>query len=129
MEVSPDLIADLADNPSYGAETADASSLWTGLTNGPADYEVKSWPWFFEEMIAGRKKHDMRDMRDREYKVGDLMLLREFDPRTGQYTGRSARALITYITSNSTPCAMSSSALDNDYAILSVSIMQVMGNL
>lgn len=86
------------------------------------DYEVKSWPWFFSEMIAGKKKHDMRDKRDREYKVGDRMLLREFDPRTGKYTGQSATAYITYITDNVTPCAMSSSALDNNHAILSVSV-------
>lgn len=86
------------------------------------DYEVKSWPWFFEEMITGRKKHDMRDKRDREYKVGDKMLLREFDPRTGQYSGRAAIGTITYITDNVTPCAMSSAALDRDFAILSLDV-------
>jgi len=86
------------------------------------DYEVKSWPWFFEEMIVGRKKHDMRDKRDRDYAIGDRMLLREFDPRTGQYTGRAAIAKITYITDNVTPCAMSSSALDNSFAVLSVDV-------
>jgi hypothetical protein len=86
------------------------------------DYEVKSWPWFFEEMISGRKMHDMRDKRDREYKVGDKMLLREFDPRTGDYTGRASIATITYITDNVTPCAMSSAALDRNFAILSLNV-------
>lgn len=89
------------------------------------DYEVKSWPWLFEPMIAGTKKHDMRDKRDRPYNVGDRMLLREYDPRTGRYTGREALAIITYITDNVTPCAMSSSALDNNHAILSVDIEEV----
>lgn len=84
------------------------------------DYEVKSWPWLFEPMMAGKKTHDMRDMRDRPYKVGDRMLLREFDPRTGTYTGREGVASITYITNNETPCAMSSSVLDRDFAVLSV---------
>lgn len=86
------------------------------------DYEVKSWPWLFDPMVNGTKKHDMRDMRDRPYKVGDVMKLREFDPRLGEYTGREAFAYITYITSNETPCAMSSGALDNNYAILSVEV-------
>ena len=86
------------------------------------DYEVKSWPWLFEPMCAGQKTHDMRDKRDRPYKVGDRMLLREFDPRTGFYTGREATALITYITDNVTPCAMSSGALATDFAILSVTV-------
>lgn len=89
------------------------------------DYEVKSWPWFFEPMVAGNKKHDMRDKRDRDYCVGDRMLLREFDPRTGEYSGREAVAYITYITDNVTPCAMSSNALSRDHAILSVVVSEL----
>lgn len=85
-----------------------------------ADYEVKSWPAFFSAMIAGQKKHDMRDKTERTYAVGDKVLLREYDPFGGGYTGRSAIFLITYITSNETPCAMSSVALAKGSAILSV---------
>ena len=92
----------------------------SGIIVPPYDYEVKSWPWLFSEMITGVKKHDMRDKRDRDYKVGDVMKLREFDPRNGSYTGRWALFRITYITDNVTPCAMSSGALDNNFAILSV---------
>lgn len=84
------------------------------------DYEVKSWPYLFQAFIEGRKRHDMRDLRDRLYKVGDVMKLREFDQTIGEYTGREALAKITYITSNLTPCAMSSAALDNNFAILSI---------
>ncbi len=89
------------------------------------DYEVKSWPWFFEPMCSGKKKHDMRDMRDRPYKIGDRMLLREWDPRNGQYTGREAIAMITYITSNEAPCAMSSTALDRNTCILSLVVSEL----
>lgn len=89
------------------------------------DYDVKSWPWLFEPMCAGKKTHDMRDKRDRPYAVGDRMLLREFDPRSGGYTGREALAYITYITDNVTPCAMSSGVLANDFAILSVTVTEL----
>lgn len=89
------------------------------------DYDVKSWPQFFSKMITGQKKHDMRNKRDRSYKVGDKMLLREFDPFGGGYTGRFAVALITYITSNDTPCALSSVGLGDDMAILSLEILEV----
>lgn len=89
------------------------------------DYEVKSWPWFFDEMCKGNKKHDMRDKSERPYTVGDRMLLREFDPRGAGYTGREAVAYITYITSNETPCAMSSNALAKDAAILSVLVSEL----
>lgn len=102
--------------------------IWKELYPGASepDYEVKSWPWLFEPLIQGDKKHDMRDMRDRPYKIGDKMLMREFDPRDGQYTGREAVALITYITNNVTPCAMSSAALDNNFAILSLEVLHVL---
>jgi hypothetical protein len=91
----------------------------------PYDYEVKSWPAFFAPMIAGVKKHDMRNKRDRAYSVGDTVLLREFDPFGSGYTGRSAVFRITYITSNDTPCALSSAGLDNDMAILSMELVEV----
>ncbi len=90
----------------------------------PYDYAVKSWPAFFEKMIAREKRHDMRDKRDRPYKVGDLMKLEEFDPFGGGYTGRWGIFEITYITSNETPCAMSSAALDNDFCILSLQLIE-----
>ncbi|ARK07468.1 hypothetical protein LAV_00068 [Sphingobium phage Lacusarx] len=89
------------------------------------DYEVKSWPQFFGPMLDGTKKHDMRNKRDRQYRVGDKMLLREFDPFGGGYTGRSAIFKITYITSNETPCALSSAGLDDEMAILSVQLVAV----
>lgn len=87
------------------------------------DYEVKSWPSFFSKMITGRKKHDMRDKRDRDYKVGDKILFREWDPFGGGYSGRTAIFEVTYITSNDSPCSMSSAALDRNFVILSVQLV------
>jgi hypothetical protein len=88
------------------------------------DYTLKSWPAFFSKMITGEKKHDMRDKRERTYAVGDRVLLQEYDPFGGGYTGRCALFEITYITSNDTPCAMSSNALARDACILSVSLIE-----
>jgi hypothetical protein len=100
--------------------------VFTKLGYGQAyDYEVKSWPQFFGPMVSGKKLHDMRNKRDRAYKIGDRMLLREFDPFGGGYTGRSAVATITYITSRETPCALSSVGLGDDMAILSVLVGSV----
>jgi hypothetical protein len=52
------------------------------------------------------------------------VLLCEYDPFGGGYTGRWALFEITYITSNDTPCAMSSNALARDACILSVSLIE-----
>jgi hypothetical protein len=85
-----------------------------------AVHDVRSWSHLFQEMQAGRKKHDLRK-NDRDYKVGDLLMLHEYDNINGRYTGRKLALNITYITGRTAvPCAVSSAVLDNDYVILSV---------
>lgn len=82
---------------------------------------VKSWSMFFRDIVTGDRKSDIRSTIDRRYKVGDLMLLREFDPVKFEYTGNSAIVEITYIQQNkSNPCAISRDALRDDYAVLSI---------
>lgn len=83
-------------------------------------HNVKSWVPFFQAFKSGNKKHDMRDMIDRDYKVGDELILEEYDPFKGEYTGDTLRMRITYITSRDTPCAFSSAALAKDFCILSL---------
>jgi hypothetical protein len=83
-------------------------------------HRVKSWVPFFQAFKRGEKKHDMRDMIDRDYKVGDELFLEEYDPFKGEYTGEVLRMKITYITSRDTPCAFSSTVLDKNYCILSL---------
>jgi hypothetical protein len=87
----------------------------TGIT-----HHVKSWTQFFQAIKLGTKKHDLRDLKDRNYQVGDILCLQEYDQFAGKYTGQEFPVMITYITSNRTPCAFSSSALENGYAILSL---------
>lgn len=85
-------------------------------------HEVKSWAHFYDAIAEGRKLHDLRKM-DREYNVGDILVLKRYDNINGKYTGEEQRVEVTYITSNKVPCAFSSSALDRDYAILSLKLM------
>jgi hypothetical protein len=87
-------------------------------------YDVKSWTHFFQAIKRGDKLHDMRDLKDRKYKVGDTLVLHEYDPFKGAYTGDTCRVEITYITSADTPCAFSSSALASGYCILSIKKVQ-----
>lgn len=87
-----------------------------------ATHTVKSWAHFFDAISAGRKLHDLRIM-DRDYKVGDFIILQKYDNINGRYTGDEVKVEITYITSNKVPCAFSSSALAKDYAILSIKLV------
>lgn len=87
-------------------------------------HTVKSWPWFFKAIKDGTKTHELRDKIDRDYKVGDTILMQEFDPRGSGYTGDSVLVEITYITSNDTPCALSGAVLDRSYCILSIKALE-----
>lgn len=83
-------------------------------------HNVKSWTYLFQAAVAGIKTHDIRNLGERDYKVGDILVLHEFDQTTGQYTGNEQAFRITYITSRETPCAMSSACLDRNFCILSI---------
>lgn len=80
---------------------------------------VKSWPWFFQPIKSGLKLHDLR-RNDRDYKVGDIIELHEFDPQKGEFTGDVVRREITFITSNAFPCAYSSAYLAREAVIISL---------
>ena len=81
----------------------------------------KSWVHLFSEMISGNKTHDIR--LNEGYGVGDYLKLREFDNTKGEYTGRSAIFIVTYVTSNKINCAYSAHLLKNEYVILSVALV------
>jgi len=80
---------------------------------------LKSWPRFFQQVLDGKRTHELR-RNDRDYRIGDHMELREFDPKAGAYTGRICMVEITSMTSSQEPCAVSDEALHRDFCILSV---------
>lgn len=82
--------------------------------------KLKSWLHFFQAIVAGQKKHDLRTKADRNFKVGDIVTLCEYNNITGGYTGREIDVKITYITDDVTPCAFSSVALAKPFCILSL---------
>jgi len=57
-------------------------------------HELKIKPIYFRDVISGVKKFECR-MNDRDYQVGDLVDLKEFEG--GKYTGRVYSVEITYI--------------------------------
>lgn len=59
-------------------------------------HEVKSWPKSFQPIKSGAKRADIR-RDDRGYKVGDILIHREWLPEQKSYTGESIRTLITHI--------------------------------
>ncbi|WP_445505788.1 ASCH/PUA domain-containing protein [Niallia sp. 03091] len=60
-------------------------------------HELKIDPMFFGSVAAGLKTFEIR-FNDRNYKVGDTLLLKEYDHVIDQYTGREIEKRVTYIT-------------------------------
>jgi len=60
-------------------------------------HELKCWPEYFAPVLSGAKSFDVR-FGDRDFRVGDTVYLREWEPDQGSYTGRGIGGLkISYI--------------------------------
>lgn len=57
-------------------------------------HELKILPEFFEAVIKGEKRFEIRK-DDRAYKIGDFLLLKETSGHG--YTGREVKVRVTYI--------------------------------
>ena len=66
-----------------------------GEGSGMKTHELKILPEYFDAVISGRKRFEIRK-NDRDYKVGDQLILKEWSQ--DDYTGDSYKAKITYIT-------------------------------
>lgn len=74
------------------------------MTTEPMVHELKCWPPYFEDVLTGRKTFEARSIADRRFEIGDTLLLREYDgslrqrePKTDGYTGRTCERVVTYV--------------------------------
>ncbi|MBI2053359.1 MAG: DUF3850 domain-containing protein [Candidatus Sungbacteria bacterium] len=56
----------------------------------------KVWPQYFKEILAGRKKFELR-LADFDVSEGDALILEEWDPDKQGYTGRKTEVVATYV--------------------------------
>jgi hypothetical protein len=86
-------------------------------------HELKAWPHFFRSVWDGTKTFELR-RDDRGYQVGDILLLREYDPDRDdlpcgeRYTGRELTARVEYI------LVGGQLGLEEGYVIMSIKRMQ-----
>lgn len=57
---------------------------------------LKTWPEFFQAVWDGEKTFEFRK-NDRDYQVGDNVVLVEWDNKEQLFLGRGIRAKITYV--------------------------------
>lgn len=62
-------------------------------------YEIKCFPKYFDALVDGLKNFEVRK-NDRDYKVGDSLLIREYDSEKKSYTGYELYAPVIYILEN-----------------------------
>ncbi len=56
----------------------------------------KVWSEYFQKIVAGTKMYEVR-LADFACKPGDVLVLREWDPKTKKYTGRQLEKKVTYV--------------------------------
>lgn len=59
-------------------------------------HELKTWPEYFKRIFLGDKNFEVRKT-DRDFQINDILLLREFDPLTNDYTGHEISKHVFYI--------------------------------
>lgn len=59
-------------------------------------HELKTWPEYFQEIINGDKTFEVRK-NDRDFKMGDVLLLKEWDNENSKYTGREWTVVVGYV--------------------------------
>jgi len=52
-----------------------------------AKIKKKVWPEYFQQILNGKKKFELR-LADFDVKEGDILILEEYDPETDTYSGR-----------------------------------------
>ena len=58
-------------------------------------HKIKVWPSYFDSILSGDKTFEVRK-DDRNYQVGDSLMLYEWSPETNDYTGLFAKFNIIY---------------------------------
>jgi hypothetical protein len=79
----------------------------------PTIHTLKCWPEYIQPIIDGKKKFEIRK-HDRDFQVGDLLELQEYNPINKSYTDRKILVSITHIMRGPTM------GISNGYCIMSI---------
>jgi hypothetical protein len=57
---------------------------------------LKTWPHYFKEVVDGIKTFEIRK-NDRDFRIGDVIILREWNKKTESFSGKEKRVWISYV--------------------------------
>ena len=59
-------------------------------------HKLKIWPEYFKYVVDGIKTFEYR-VNDRDFKPGDILVLKEWNPKTEKYTRAEKKVRVTYL--------------------------------
>ncbi|MFA6190121.1 MAG: DUF3850 domain-containing protein [Candidatus Staskawiczbacteria bacterium] len=65
-------------------------------THKATAWRRKCWPEYFEKVISGEKRFELR-LADFDVQKGDTLILEEWNPKTKQYTGRKIEKKVDFV--------------------------------
>lgn len=80
-------------------------------------HDLKIKPEYYRDVVNGDKTFEIRK-NDRDYKVGDLLVMNEF--RNGEYTGSNVHCIVSYLVQGSEEFG-----LDKDWCVLGIHLLGV----
>lgn len=80
------------------------------------EHKLKIYPEYFEAVRSKQKTFEIRK-NDRDYQVGDSLILQEFDPNIEAYTDESVSASVTYIFYGG------SFGVDKGYVVMAIQVL------
>ena len=60
------------------------------------EHTLKTWPEFFRALWSGDKRFELR-YDDRNFAMGDVLVLEEYNPHSRERSGRWIRAYVSYM--------------------------------
>ena len=61
-----------------------------------AIHKLKTWPPYFQQVKSGKKTFEIRK-NDRDFKSGDILILKEWNRNEGKYTGDQLQKEVTSV--------------------------------
>lgn len=80
------------------------------------EHRLKTWPEFFRALLLGTKTYEVR-RNDRDFRVGDVLVLAEYDPANGEFSGHEVRRVVTRVDGANLAAL---GALGPDFCVMSI---------
>lgn len=83
---------------------------------------LKIWPEHFRDVVSGKKKVEIRSEEDRAFIEDDILIMREWNEETQEYTGNEVTVKVTH-------CLRGLPFVPEGYVAMSIRMLWVSNNL